>query len=266
MDSNLSNFGNAANPVAVSGDGSYTAFSTRFNEHYHSTRDGALNESLQKHIVPALTHCTGRAEVTILDICYGLGFNTLGTLWYLRRHHCTTKVRIFSPEMDGDLIRSLRNFPYPEAFATLAPVIDAVSRRGCYRDEQIQIQLYIGDARDYLKQCRERFDIVYQDAFSPSTNPLLWTGEYFSDMAKVIKREGILTTYSTALKTRLALYENGFNVYLNKGEGFRNATVASKMELEGFEKVDMEHKRGCNPDVKPLRDGQFLDGFSSKES
>ena len=66
--------------------------------------------------------------------------------------------------------------------------------------------------------------------------------------------EGIITTYSTALATRLALYENGFIVYLNSGEGYRNATIASRRELEGYEKVAMEHKIGCNPNVKSLRD------------
>ena len=63
-----------------------------------------------------------------------------------------------------------------------------------------------------------------------------------------------MTTYSTALATRLALYENGFNVYLNTGEGYRNATIASKRELSQYEKVDMAHKIACNPDVRSLSD------------
>ena len=83
---------------------------------------------------------------------------------------------------------------------------------------------------------------------------MLWTKEYFSDISNAIKDEGVLTTYSTALRTRLALYENGFNLYLNKGEDFRTATVASKTKLDKFELVDMQHKISCNPDVKSLRD------------
>jgi len=63
-----------------------------------------------------------------------------------------------------------------------------------------------------------------------------------------------LTTYSIALKTRLALYENGMNVYLNKMEGCRDSTLASKSELPGCIKVDMEHKISCNPGVRPLYD------------
>ena len=98
------------------------------------------------------------------------------------------------------------------------------------------------------------FDIVYQDAFSPSTNPILWTVEYFSDIKKSIKDDAILTTYSIALPTRLALYENGFNVFLNSGDDFRNATVASLKMVDEFALVDVEHKISCNPDIRPLRD------------
>ncbi len=103
-----------------------------------------------------------------------------------------------------------------------------------------------------------KFDIVYQDAFSPSANPILWTKEYFEDIKELMSEDGILTTYSTALKTRLALFENGFKVYINKGEKFRNATLASFKELDGYEKVDMEHKIKCNPDVKALTDKEIL--------
>ncbi|DAB29008.1 MAG TPA: hypothetical protein CFH84_11865 [Sulfurimonas sp. UBA12504] len=69
-----------------------------------------------------------------------------------------------------------------------------------------------------------------------------------------MKRSGVLTTYSIALPSRLALHENGFHIYLNKGEGYRNATIASLTKIEGFESVNMQHKIACNPDVKSLRD------------
>lgn len=244
--------------IVQSDDGSYTAYSTLFDEHYHSTKDGALTESLQKHVIPAFTLQQEKEELTILDICFGLGFNTLATLYYLHSSGIQKRLRIFSPEFDGDLVKSLAQFPYPEAFEIFRPIVKALSEQHCYRDETLEITLYIGDAREYLRTCSERFDIVYQDAFSPSVNPLLWTEEYFCDIARLMHDDGVLTTYSTALKTRLALYENGLNVYLNKGEGYRNATVASRRDmLPEMERVDMAHKIACNPGVVPLHDREF---------
>ncbi len=243
--------------MVQSEDGSFTAFSSEFQEHYHSTRDGALHESLYKHVIPAFKHQHQKDELTILDICFGLGFNTLATLYYMREEGIKKKVRIFSPEFDGELIASLKNFTYPDIFAPFLPIIEALSRDNVYEDEQLYIELYIGDARKYLRNCAERFDIVYQDAFSPATNPLLWTKEYFADIARLIKDDGIVTTYSMALKTRLALYENGFHVYINSGEGHRDATLASKQKLMAYTLVDMAHKISCNSNVRPLYDEQL---------
>ncbi len=249
-------FDTATNKMVQSEDSSFTAFSVNFNEHYHSTKDGALHESLQKHVIPALTLQADKEELTILDICYGLGFNTLATLYYLKQHNLTKKIRIFSPELDGELVASLSIFPYPEQFAPFKPIIEAIGKNGRYEDDNLLIEVYIGDAREYLRSCNEQFDIVYQDAFSPQANPLLWSREYFSDISRLIKDDGVLTTYSIALKTRLGLYENDFLVYLNQGEGFRKATLASKRALSNYVKVDMEHKIRCNPTVKPISDSE----------
>ncbi len=242
--------------LVKSDDGSFTAYSSEFDEHYHSTRDGALHESLSKHVIPAFEHHKERDTITILDICFGLGFNTLATLYYMRKNQINKKVRIFSPEFDADLITSLRDFSYPEIFEPFLPIIDALSSGHRYEEANLYIELYIGDAREYLRGCHEMFDVVYQDAFSPSTNPILWTQEYFGDIAEHMREEGILTTYSMALKTRIALHKNGFNVYINSGEGHRDATLASKSELGSFEKVDVAHKMVCNPGVDALHDSE----------
>lgn len=252
----LKDFDTPEHRAVKSEDGSYTAYSQAFDEHYHSTKDGALNESLFKHVYPALHHCRGRDELWILDICFGLGFNTLATLHALRESDI--KINILSPEFDESLVRSLKDFHYPELFADFQPIVESISAKGHYHSEQINIEVYLGDAREFLRTTSHQFDIVYQDAFSPDTNPVLWTKEYFHDIAAQMKKDAILTTYSTALKTRIALEENGLLVYLNQGEGFRNATVASKMPLKSYEKVDVAHKLACNPGVTSLRDTDIM--------
>ncbi len=248
-------FNDALHTMTLSDDGSYTAYSKEYNEHYHSTKDGALHESLVKHVIPALALKQHQEEINILDICYGLGFNTLATLYYAKKHNITSKINIYSPELDSTLVKSLVNFSYPSEFGELRDVMRELSENGVYRDDSWHVEIFLGDAREYVKNFSySTFDIVYQDAFSPSTNPILWTQEYFSDIQKCIKRDGVLTTYSTALATRLALYENDFYIYINRGDGFRDATIASLSKLEGFWHVDMEHKIKCNPHAKSLRD------------
>lgn len=247
-------FNDELHTMTMSEDGSYTAYSKEYDEHYHSTKDGALYESLVKHVIPAFKAKENQGEIDILDICYGLGFNTLATLYYLKKNSSTCRVNIYSPELDETLINSLKDFSYPKEFDEFRDIIEILHRDRIYDSEYLHVEIFIGDAREYIKKFNDKFDIVYQDAFSPSSNPILWTKEYFKDIKKSMKIDGVLTTYSISLATRLALYDNGFNIYLNSGENFRSATVASLSELEEFKEVNMPHKISCNPDAKPLRD------------
>lgn len=214
--------------MVLSEDGSYTAYSKEYDEHYHSTKDGALHESLSKHVIPAMQLKACQDEIVILDICFGLGFNTLATLYYHRQNNLHSKLKIFSPELDASLVRSLEKFIYPKEFEPFLDVIKTLSKKGVYKDEFWHVEVFLGDAREYIRNFEHAmFDVVYQDAFSPSTNPVLWTREYFGDIARIMKNEGVLTTYSIALATRLALHENGFFLYLYQPQNARKSTIAS---------------------------------------
>lgn len=237
-----------------SDDGSYTAYSAEYNEHYHSTKDGALSESLVKHVKPAFLVHGHKKHLKIIDICFGLGFNTLATLYYRDTYFPDTTVEIFSPELNGELVASLVTFPYPDIFKPYLTIIASLAENGSYEDKKTKITVAIMDARMAMRELSGIWDVCYQDAFSPSVNPLLWTKEYFADVARLMAEDGIITTYSIALATRLALYENGFTLYLNQGDGYRSATVAARCDFGQFEKVNMEHKIRCNPTAKSLKD------------
>lgn len=251
----MSEFNDSLHTMTLSEDGSFTAYSKEYNEHYHSTKDGALYESLVKHVIPAFKNLQNEDEITILDICFGLGFNTFATLYYVKQNNRDSKIYIYSPELDADLVKSLDNFTYPKEFEFIKHIILELVEHQVYDDAYFHIEIFFGCAREYIKIFdANKFDIVYQDAFSPSSNPMLWTQEYFTDIGKIIKEDGILTTYSIALATRLALYENDFNIYINEGENFRKSTVASLGVLDNFKEVAMKHKILCNPDAVSLRD------------
>ena len=238
-------------------DGSNTLFSKEFNEPYHSTKDGALHESLEKHVKPAFSIKQKHEKLTILDICFGLGYNTFATLYYIKQNNLKTKVHILSPEFDEGLVRSLNTFSFPPEFDFLKPIILAISQNLFYEDEQFKIEILLGDARESVPKIKEQVDVIYQDAFSPTHNPLLWTKEFFADMAKISKTDTILTTYSTAASVRLGLYENGFYIFIHRAELMRYSTVASMKMLEGFEYVDMELKKVRNPTARSFRDKNF---------
>jgi len=247
----------AEKEVVLCEDGTNTLFSKEFDEPYHSTKDGALHESLEKHVKPALALTKNKIQLTILDICFGLGYNTFSTLYYIKKYKLTTKVHILSPEFDEELVRSLNTFDYPSEFENIKHIIKAISQDLYYEDEQFRIEILLGDARKSIPQIKEKIDIVYQDAFSPAHNPLLWTTEYFKDVRAICKEDAILTTYSTAAAIRLGLYENGFYIFVHRAEMMRYSTVASLKMREGLEYIDMELKKERNPTARSMRDKDY---------
>lgn len=235
-------------------DGSFTLYNQSYKQHYHSTKDGALNESISKHVKPAFEYFSDQKSLVILDICFGLGINTLATLWFNEHYGHDKNITIYTPELDSEMLNRLESFTYPEALLPYKTILSALLNQGYYQDARYHLELYRGDARAYIQRFSNRFDIVYQDAFSPQENPLLWTVEYFRDIKKAVKAKALITSYSIALKSRLALYENGFLVYIQKGNKIRSATVATTEPTTLFEPIDMPHKIACNPEVKPLSD------------
>lgn len=240
-------------------DGSMTLFSEQYQEHYHSLSDGALHESLQKHVIPAWKYLdyTSLESVTVLDICFGLGYNTLATLCHLDRLGNDKPVTIFAPELDSALIESLSSIDYPEELAPYTFILDALAHNNVATCNQVTIHLLIGDAREHVRNLHNTVHIVYQDPFSPKKNPKLWTREYFCDVESRMHADAILTTYSVATAVRLGMAECGLYVYVYEAEGARKGTIASKKSLP-LEKVDLEHKRRINPDVHPLHDAMFF--------
>lgn len=241
--------------LILTNDGSNTLFSTLFNQHYHSVKEGAINESLQKHIIPAFAYHNDKKELNILDICFGLGYNTLVSLLYIQTHNLDIKLNIYSPEFDTKLLDSLKNFIYPVELKQFKNIIDILSNTYYYEDEKLKIEIYNADAREYIKDLKN-IDIVYQDAFSSDVNKLLWTKEYFSDIKKTLSKDAIITTYSIATPIRLSMWENGLYIYEYKPEKSNRITIASnkKIDKQNYKYIDMELKKTRNKKAKALYD------------
>ena len=239
-------------------DGSLTLFSKEFDEPYHSTKDGALYESLEKYVKPSLYHQRHKESLTILDICFGLGYNTFATIYYIKKHKINTKIHIISPEFDEGLVRSLSSFDFPKEFDDIRDIIETISRDLYYQDEQFEIEIVLGDARETIPKIKTKVDIIYQDAFSPAHNPLLWTKEHFKAIRDISSDDATLTTYSTAIATRMGLYENGFYIFVHRAKLMRYSTVASLVMLENIEYIDMELKKSRNLESRSVSDLEVM--------
>jgi len=252
MDSNLQD---NENFIVSTKDGSNTLFSNKYNQHYHNLDDGAINEALTKHIIPTFFYHQNKKELTILDICFGIGYNTFSTIYYCLSNNLDIKLNFYSPELDGDLIKSLKDFPFPKEFENIKHIINSISQTCKYEDEKIKIEVFIGDARDYIKSLEKNsFDIVFQDAFSSEVNFELWTKEYFDDIFKLCKEDSIMSSYAVATPIRLSMYEANFFIYQHIPTK-RKITIATKNKQNIIGKyVDMELKKQKNEKAVALYD------------
>ncbi|WP_375722528.1 hypothetical protein LXN10_07960 [Arcobacter sp. KX21116] len=235
-------------------DGSNTLFSTKYNQHFHDLKTGAIKESLNKHVIPALTLKKDLKKLKILDICFGIGYNTFSTIYYILENNSDINLEIYSPELDEDLIKSLDKFTFPKEFEKIKHIINSIAKNFSYEDEKIKIEVFIGDARKYIKTLND-IDIVYQDAFSSEVNKELWSVEYFQDIFKLCKDDAIMTTYSISSNVRLSMYEAGFFIYEINPSGNRKQTIAlkSKKDIEA-KYIDMELKKSRNKEAKAFYD------------
>ena len=235
-------------------DGSNTLFSTKYNQHFHDLKTGAIQESLNKHVIPALTLKKDSTKLKILDICFGIGYNTFSTIYYILKNNLNISLEIYSPELDLDLVKNLDKFTFPKEFEKIKYIIDSISKNLEYKDEKIKIEVKICDARKYIKKLKN-IDIVYQDAFSSEVNKELWSVEYFKDIFNLCNDMALMTTYSISSNVRLSMYEAGFNIYEVNPTGKRKQTIALKTKQNIEAKyIDMELKKSRNKDAKAIYD------------
>ncbi len=241
--------------IVTTGDGSPTLYCEAVREHYHSTRDGAFTEALHKHVLPAWEYrLRGRPEAVVLDLCFGLGYNTLVLLWLLQRMGYAGRLQVWSPERDAALLAGLESFPYPAELAALRPVVRALARQRRWIDRKLRIEVVVSEARAFIAGLAGPVDIVFHDPFSPRCNPSLWTREFFAGYRRLGAADLLVTTYSTATAVRLGLFENGFRIYEHRPRArVRSSTLATLGRLPETE-IDMELKKQRNLRAASLRD------------
>lgn len=220
-------------------DGSSTLYFPEYGENTH-TIHGAYTEALYKHILPSGILERGEAELTILDIGFGLGYNLLALLCNLDIS-CKKSVRIFSFEKEKAIAPFLEQLKLEESQKEPFRWIKEAFNQGIYLQGSLEIHLLWGDARQQLAsllpQEEGRISAVFHDPHSPGKNSELWTVEFFSLLHRLMDSEARLTTYSFAQQVRGGLAEAGFHLAPFRSEVFqKEGTLAGKSPLPGERK------------------------------
>ncbi|HBE34790.1 MAG TPA: hypothetical protein DD990_26710 [Cyanobacteria bacterium UBA11368] len=212
-------------------DGSFTFFSAKFGEMFHS-RYGAKQEAEKKFVEPTeLRHKAVKPRLKLLDVCYGLGYNTaaaLETIWQVNPDCCVEWIGL---ELDPSVPKSAIAHNLLDTWnPSIGEILTDLATAYQVKTNRLEARLLIGDARTTIGQVYQsgfQADAIFLDPFSPPTCPQLWTVEFLGLVAKCLKQDGKLATYSCSAAVRTALMAAGLQVGATPPVGRRTpGTVA----------------------------------------
>ncbi|MEI8206939.1 MAG: TIGR01212 family radical SAM protein, partial [Kiritimatiellales bacterium] len=187
---------NSMTPI-VTADGSVTFFSPDWKEHYH-TKSGARLEAEKKFVEPSgLTRKIQTSNLKLLDVCFGLGNNTLAA--FCAATDAKHRLEVAALEMDKRVVRAASEF-----FQCLETdpvdwkkILSELYSHSSFITQNSSLSIHWGDARWLIQGLEDKsFDIVFHDPFSSQHCPELWTVEFFQQLYRVMKPDGVLLTYS----------------------------------------------------------------------
>lgn len=216
-------------------DGSFTLFSERFQEACHSS-SGAREETLLHYLKGCQVEekIETLSSLSILEVGFGLGIGFLTTYEVLEKS--STPWSFLSMEIDENLLEWFRQTHKDHAFLKkLKWETKGEIKTLSAKNDLIELTILCGDARQTLptftKALSQSWNCIYQDAFSPKRNPLLWTVEWFELLKAHSNSDVVLSTYSASTSIRKSLTKAGWK--LHKGEKFGPKRTSTRATLSG---------------------------------
>jgi tRNA U34 5-methylaminomethyl-2-thiouridine-forming methyltransferase MnmC len=252
----------------LTADGSFTFFSPEFGQSFHSVY-GAKEESIYKFSVPTILPQKAKlGKLKILDICYGLGYNSAAALETIWQSNPDCEVEIIALELDRRVpiaaiehqLLSLWSPPITELLTTLA-------RQERVNSERLHARILYGDARESIQQLNQQkftADAIFLDPFSPAACPQLWTVEFIDRVAQCCAKGGRIATYSCAAAVRQAMILAGLAIADTPPIGRKApGTVASfdSEALPALSQQELEHLQ--TRAAIPYRDPTLQDSMAN---
>lgn len=222
--------------ITESDDGSHSLFSERYKEQYHSLK-GAYTESQYIFIEQGLKQIH-KPTVRIFEQGFGTGLNALLGLKHASENP-DRKFEYFGIEKYPVEVSLIRKLNYPkychmnsahfEKLHTVDFDIDMqITPNFVFRKQQ-------ADLTDF--ETLRQFDIIWFDAFSPETQPELWTEIIFKKMHKMLNNKGLLLTYSSKGIVKRALRSAGFTIERLPGPPGKRHIIRARKQLQSPENI-----------------------------
>ena len=221
--------------IITTADGSRTIHLPELDEQYHS-KHGAINEAKHVFIKSGLDHVLEKQTfdpLIILEIGFGTGLNAFITC--LEAEKINQSIDYVGVEAYPVSMQEARLMQYPKVLSEKER--EAIFERMHQSEWEHRIEITSNFRLTKRKQFftdiedKDKFNLIYFDAFGARVQPELWTSEIFKKMHEALQLEGVLVTYAAKGSVRRAMQEVGFIVERLPGPpGKREMLRATKIK------------------------------------
>lgn len=215
-------------------DGSVGLYNKDFNDIYHSAT-GALTEAYEKFILPVdFDNLTTDGNLKVLDICYGIGYNTKSLLNFLFENN------IFEKKFKNSSKKNNNNLYNTDAIYTnniFIKIKQKINKILFTRIDTIHTD-------NVSKISKHKFDHR-----SKNYTEEIYTNKISNVYIKAVDNDDILTYLSPFVRTGVKNYNNDhltfeykqINKYLNSGKKFSNYKINNLINYLIFLKISEQN-------------------------
>jgi tRNA U34 5-methylaminomethyl-2-thiouridine-forming methyltransferase MnmC len=199
--------------IITTEDGSHSLQLPELNETYHSIH-GAIQEAKHVFIKSGLDNFignnTGQASIRILEFGFGTGLNVM-----LAAQESSTELNI--------TYHTLEKYPLPKAIYRALNYGEILKDEALFHlihsaswEQEIIVKPGFAltkmetDFRNFSTDIQ--YEIIFYDAFAPEKQPELWAKSIFDNCHRILKKGGLLVTYSAKGQLKRDLRSVGFMV------------------------------------------------------
>ncbi len=233
-------------------DQTETIWSEYFDEACHNL-SGAYQETIHNYIlgcnIPELI--TQQMDFSVLDVGFGVGVGLLALLEEVKKYPCfKNKISYFSIELDEILLLWSIKTTLPFLEFTKCEKVNQNETLVFYKSNfgVVEINIFLGDGRKTLPMAYQlgllpAFNAIFQDAFSPKKNPMLWSVEWFEFLKMASSSNVELSTYSSSVSIRKSLMCAGWSIYNLRGFALKKTMTKANFKTSTSEELKLELSR-----------------------
>jgi tRNA U34 5-methylaminomethyl-2-thiouridine-forming methyltransferase MnmC len=198
--------------ILITGDGSPTLYSEKYDEIYHSKR-GAITESNHVFIKNGIELKKDLETIRVLEVGLGTALNAV----LICEYACENKIHIDytaleTEPVDEDTLTQLSNHyktqnwsPFWEKIVYSEwGITNAFNEFFTITKKELSLFKFV-EKVDF-------FDVILFDAFAPEKQEEMWTEDVFKRCFMLLKNNGLLTTYCSKSYVQKNMKNAGFDV------------------------------------------------------